>query len=58
MFQPDPLFARLEAIGEVATEGVLRNGGDRLSLEVTPVSIGGLGGHHQGGADGEVVPPG
>ena len=58
VLQPDPLFACLEAIGEVAAEGVLRDGGDRLPLEVTPVSVGGLGGHHQGGADGEIVPPG
>ncbi|MNP23003.1 hypothetical protein D3C76_1156940 [compost metagenome] len=58
MFQPDPLFARLKAIGEVAAEGVLRNGGDRLPLEVTPVLVGGLGGHHQRRTDGEVVSPG
>ncbi|MNI19472.1 hypothetical protein D3C73_729090 [compost metagenome] len=55
--QPDPLLVRLEAVGEVATEGVFRHGGDRPPLEILPVPVGGMGAHHQGGAYGEVVTP-
>ncbi len=57
VLQPDSLFASLETIGEVAAEGVLRNGDDRLPLEVTPVSVGAWAGTTRAAPMARLSPP-